>query len=140
MIKLIIADDHERVRQAWVFILSRNPDIKIQAECKNGTEAILAVRKYCPDIVLMDINMEPMNGIEAARVISHTCNKTKVIGMSVHAEMAYVNKMLEVGAIGYVTKNSTCEEMMTAIKYALAGKTYLCTEIRELMRSNLQPH
>ena len=140
MIKIIIADDHERIRQAWVFILSRNPDIKIIAECKSGTEAVLAVKKYCPDIVLMDINMEPMNGIEAARIISRTCDKTKIIGMSVHAEMAYVNKMLEVGAIGYVTKNSTCEEMMTAIKFALAGRRYLCTEIRELVRSNLILH
>ena len=140
MIKLIIADDHERIRQAWVFILSRNPEIKILAECKSGTEAILAVKKYCPDVILMDINMEPMNGIEAARIISHTCDKTKIIGMSVHAEMAYVNKMFKVGAIGYVTKNSTSEEMMTAIKFALAGKPYLCTEIRELAKSNLIMH
>jgi DNA-binding NarL/FixJ family response regulator len=140
MIKLIIADDHERIRQAWVFILSRNPDIKILAECKSGAEAILAVKKYCPDVVLMDINMAPMNGIEAARIISHTCVKTKVIAMSVHAEMAYVNKMLEVGAVGYVTKNSTSEEMLTAIKFALAGKEYLCKEIRDLVRSNLISH
>jgi len=136
MIKLVIADDHNRVRQAWAFILSRNAEIKIVAECKSGVEAILAVKKYCPDVVLMDINMEPMSGIDATRIISNNYENTKVIGMSVHAEMAYVNKMLEVGAIGYVTKNSTCEEMMKAIQYAMVGKTYLCSEIRELVRSN----
>jgi len=112
MIKLIIADDHNRVRQAWVFILSRNPEIEIIAECTNGKEVIHAVKKYCPDVVLMDINMEPMNGIEAAQIISKSCANTKIIGMSVHAEIAYVNKMLEVGAVGYVTKNSSSEEMI----------------------------
>src|ERR1700730_7446474 len=132
MIKLIIADDHNRVRQAWVFILSRNPDIQIVAECTNGQEAINAVKQHCPDVVLMDINMEPMNGIEAAQIISQTCSKTRIIGMSVHADMAYVNKMLEVGAIGYVTKNSPSEEMVKAIQDATKGKTYLCKEIREL--------
>ena len=136
MIKLVIADDHNRVRQAWVFILSRNPDIKIVAECSSGEEAIRAVKKYCPDIILMDINMEPMNGIEAAQIISKTCEKTKIIGMSVHADMAYVNKMLEVGAIGYVTKNSPAEEMIKAIQSAMKGRTYLCNEIRELVRTN----
>jgi len=135
MIKLVIADDHQRVRQAWVFILSRNPDIKIVAECKSGAEAILATKKYCPDIVLMDINMEPMNGIEAAGIISRNCENTKIIGMSVHAEMAYVNKMLKAGAIGYVTKNSSSQEMMKAIQYALSGKSYICREITELVRT-----
>jgi len=135
MIKVVIADDHDRVRQAWVFILSRNPEINIVAECRSGAEAVLAAKKYCPDIVLMDINMEPMNGIEAAIVISHQCNKTKIIGMSLHAEWAYVNKMLEVGAIGYVTKNSSSEEMMKAIHNAVAGKSYLCNEVRRTART-----
>ena len=136
MIKLVIADDHNRVRQAWVFILSRNPNIEIVAECTNGEDAINAVKAHCPDVVLMDINMEPMNGIEAAQIISKTCAKTKVIGMSVHADMAYVNKMLEVGAIGYVTKNSSSEEMVAAINNAIKGQTYLCKEIQDLSRSN----
>ena|ERR1700730_4733704 len=135
MIKLIIADDHNRVRQAWVFILSRNPDIHIVAECTNGEEAINAVKEHRPDVVLMDINMEPMNGIEAAQIITQS-SSTKVIGMSVHADMAYVNKMLEVGAIGYVTKNSPSEEMVKAIQLATKGKTYLCKEIQELVKSN----
>jgi two-component system invasion response regulator UvrY len=135
MIKLVIADDHNRVRQAWVFILSRNRDLKILAECRNGEEAIVAVKKYCPDVVLMDINMEPMNGIQATSIISKTCQKTKVIGMSVHADMAYVNKMLKAGAIGYVTKNSTSEEMIKAINLAVKGTTYICKEITELVRS-----
>ena len=136
MIRLIIADDHNRVRQAWVFILSRNPEIEIIAECTSGKEVIHAVKQHCPDVVLMDINMEPMNGIEAAQIISKTCAKTKIIGMSVHADMAYVNKMLEVGAVGYVTKNSPSEEMIKAIKLVTTGRKYLCNEIRELFKSN----
>ncbi len=136
MIKLVIADDHNRVRQAWVFILSRNPEIQIVAECTNGEEAIHAVNEHAPDVLLMDINMEPMNGIEATNIITKGGSKTKIIGMSVHADMAYVNKMLEVGAIGYVTKNSPSEEMVKAIQDARNGKTYLCTEIQTLTGSN----
>jgi two-component system invasion response regulator UvrY len=78
----------------------------------------------------MDINMEPMNGIEATQIITKTCPGTKVLGMSVHSDMAYVNRMLEVGAVGYVTKNSSIDEMELAIHYVMKGKTYLCKEVR----------
>jgi two-component system invasion response regulator UvrY len=135
MIRLIIADDHNRVRQAWVFILSRKPDLQVVAECTNGREAVHAVKKDRPDVVLMDINMEPMNGIEATQIISKTYPGTKIIGMSVHSDMAYVNRMLEVGAVGYVTKNSSIDEMVLAIHYVMKGKTYLCKEVRELVKS-----
>lgn len=130
MIKVAIADDHSRVRQAWVFILSRNPEIDIVAECSNGEEAIQAVKDHAPDVILMDINMEPMNGIQAAELIAKNNPSTKVIGMSIHNDISYVNQMLRVGASGYVTKNSPSQEMITAIRHAARGEQYLCDEVK----------
>jgi two-component system, NarL family, invasion response regulator UvrY len=130
MIKIAIADDHSRLRQAWVFILSRIPGISIVAECCNGEEAIKAVKTHTPDIILMDINMEPVNGIEAAAKIAKHYPSTRIIGMSVHKDMSYVNRMLKAGASGYVTKDSSSKEMIEAIRVVNNGQTYLCEEIR----------
>jgi len=130
MIRVAIADDHSRLRQAWVFILSRIPGISIVAECSNGLEAIKAAQKHTPDIILMDINMEPVNGIEATERISKQHPFTRIIGMSMHKDRSYVNRMLRAGASGYVTKNSPSEEMIHAIKQVNEGRVYLCEEIR----------
>jgi len=130
MIRLAIADDHSRLSQAWVFILSRIPGISIVAECSNGLEAIKAAQKHTPDIILMDINMEPVNGIEATERISKQHPFTRIIGMSMHKDRSYVNRMLRAGASGYVTKNSPSEEMIHAIKQVNEGRVYLCEEIR----------
>ncbi|HEX6181818.1 MAG TPA: response regulator transcription factor [Chitinophagaceae bacterium] len=133
MIKVAIADDHRQIRQAWAFILSRQPDITIVAQCSCGEEAINAVELLQPDVILMDINMSPMNGIVATRIISDTFPRTKIIGLSIHAETSYVKRMLEAGAAGYVTKNSPSEELVTAIHNASKGKQYICREIAERM-------
>src|SRR5882757_6949425 len=111
MVKLIIVDDHFHVRQAWSLVLNQDPQI---------------------DVMLMDINMEPVNGIEATRLIRQFAPDIKIIGVSVQAERSYVNEMLRNGANGYVTKNSSSTEMITAIDEVLAGKTYLCEEIGHL--------
>jgi two-component system, NarL family, invasion response regulator UvrY len=133
MIRVVIADDHSRVRQAWVFILSRNSEIEIVAECSNGVEAVEAVKNHQPDIVLMDINMHPMNGLEATKIITEDYPATRVIAMSVHADITYVRGMIKMGAIGYVTKNSSGTEMMKAIHLALQGQKYICTEVMRLV-------
>lgn len=138
MIRVAIADDHNRVRQAWAFILSRNPDISIVAECTNGEEAIQAVKDHSPDVILMDINMEPMDGIRAAAEITKHNPSTRVIGMSIHNDLSYVNRMLKVGASGYVTKNSPSHEMITAIQHVSRGEQYLCSEVRALA-ANFEP-
>jgi len=87
-------------------------------------------------VILMDINMEPVNGIEATRAIREFAPDIKIIGVSVQAERSYVNEMLRNGANGYVTKNSSSTEMITAIDEVLAGKTYLCEEIGHLRSVN----
>ncbi|HEV3327683.1 MAG TPA: response regulator transcription factor [Puia sp.] len=136
MIKLIIVDDHFHVRQAWSWVLNQVPRLKVIAQCANGQEAIEAARKLRPDVILMDINMAPVNGIEATRTIREFAPDMKIIGVSVQAERSYVNEMLRNGANGYVTKNSPSTEMVIAIDEVLAGKTYICEEILHPVQSS----
>ena len=135
MIKLIIVDDHFHVREAWSWVLSQVPGLNVIAQCANGQEAIEAARELQPDVMLMDIHMNPVNGIEATRTIRGFAPEIKIIGVSVQAERSYVNEMLRNGANGYVTKNSPSTEMVTAIDEVLAGKTYLCEEVGHLRPS-----
>jgi two-component system invasion response regulator UvrY len=132
MIKLIIVDDHFHVREAWSWVLNQVPRLSVIAQCANGLEAIEAAKSLQPDVILMDINMTPVNGIEATRTIRAFAPHMKIIGVSVQAERSYVNEMLRNGANGYVTKNSPSTEMVMAIDEVLAGNTYICEEIRHL--------
>ena len=132
MIKLIIVDDHLHVREAWSWVLNQVPTISVIAQCSNGQEAIEAARKLQPDVILMDIHMTPVNGIEATRSIREFAPDIKIIGVSVQAERSYVNEMMRNGANGYVTKNSPSTEMVMAIDTVLSGQTYLCEEVGHL--------
>lgn len=129
MVKLIIVDDHLHVREAWGWVLNKEPRIDVIAQCGSGQEAIEAAKLLQPDVILMDIHMRPMNGIEATRQIKKFAPDIRIIGVSVQAERSYVNEMLRSGADGYVTKNSPGSEMIAAIDEVLAGNTYLCKEI-----------
>ena len=135
MIKLIIVDDHLHVREAWSWVLNQVPGLNVIAQCANGQEAIEAAQRLQPDVMLMDIHMNPINGIEATRSIREFSSDIKIIGVSVQAERSYVNEMLRNGANGYVTKNSSSQEMVMAIDEVVAGKTYICEEVGHLRLS-----
>ena len=132
MIRLVIVDDHMHVREAWSWVLSQVPGLHVIAQCANGQEAIDAAKELAPDVMLMDIHMNPVNGLEATRTIRGFAPDIKIIGVSVQAERSYVAEMLRSGANGYVTKNSPSEEMVTAIDEVLAGKTYICEEVGQV--------
>jgi two-component system invasion response regulator UvrY len=132
MIQLIIVDDHFHVREAWSWVLGQVPGINVIAQCANGQEAIEAATRLQPDVMLMDINMSPMGGIEATRIIRARFPRIKIIGISVQVERSYVNEMLRSGASGYVTKNSSSQEMIIAIDEVMAGKSYICEEVGHL--------
>ena len=137
MVRLIIVDDHIHVRQAWSWVLNQVPRIDVIAQCSNGQEAIEAARRLQPDVILMDIIMAHVNGIEATRTIRQFDPAIKIIAVSIQAERSYVNEMLRSGANGYVTKNSSSHEMIMAIDEVLAGNTYLCEEIGHLRNRDL---
>lgn len=133
MIKVVIADDHKLVREAWNLLLSRDKRLSIIAICENGYQVVEACKITPPDVVLMDINMEPVNGIEATRAIREFSNTIRIIGISVHTDLPYINALMNAGANGYVTKNSSGSEMIRAILLVMEGKQYFCKEIADMM-------
>ena len=132
-IKVVIADDHKLVRDAWSLLLSRDKRLSIIAICESGFQVIEACKKLKPEVVLMDINMEPISGIEATRSIREFSNDIRIIGISVHADLPYVNALMQAGANGYVTKNSSGEEMIRAIMLVMEGQQYFCKEISDII-------
>ena len=133
-IRIVIADDHKMIREAWKLLLEQDERFIIIAECSNGTEAIEAAMNHEPDIILMDINMNPVNGFEATRKILKQTPSVKIIGMSINDQPAYCRNLLQLGAKGYVTKNSSKEEMINAILQVYDGKQFICKEIKIKMQ------
>lgn len=131
LIRLVIVDDHAMMRETWKMILERDPRIKVIAECASGEEAIRAADSVQPDVMLMDINMSPVNGFEATQHIAGTHPEVKIIGVSINNQPTYARNMIQLGAKGYVTKNSSSEEMLHAIFTVVKGEQYLCKEIQD---------
>lgn len=132
-ITILIADDHTLVRETWSFILNTDPRFTVIAESGSGEEAIELSQKLRPNIVIMDINLPGMNGIEATQQIRKFSPASKILGVSLHTQPTYARKMIQKGAMGYVTKNSSKEEMFKAITEIHAGKKYICEEIKNIL-------
>ena len=136
IIKIIIVDDHEMVRKTWKMILQQNEQFNIVCECSGGNEAIEAAQAYKPDIILMDINMSPINGFEATRKITELVPTTKIIGLSINNQPTYARNIMQLGAKGFVTKNSTSAEMITAIQTVYNGGNFVFEEIKVAMHQD----
>jgi len=135
-IKVVIVDDHRMVRETWRMILDSHERISVIAECSSGEEAIAAAASLQPDVMLMDINMSPVNGLEATKEIVKLNPGIKIIGVSVNDQPMYVKNMMKNGAKGYMTKNSSMTEMIHAIMEVSIGNTYLGEEIRNKVNGN----
>ena len=129
MVRLVIVDDHRLVREAWKRVLSRDERIAIVGVCENGEQAVDAARKLDPDVMMMDITMHPVNGVDATRAIREFNSSVRIIGVSVHSDLTHVKAIMNAGANGYVTKNSSGEEMIMAIMEVMEGHKYVCKEI-----------
>ena len=130
-IRILIAEDHKLIRETWTSMLNSDDRFEVIAACSNTTDAIFIARMERPDIILMDINIPPINGLQATSRILEICPTSKVIGLSFHNEIIYIEKMFLAGAKGYLTKNSGCEELFEAIVCVHEGSTFICNEIRE---------
>ena len=130
-IRIILVDDHDLVRESWKTLLDKDNNFSVIALCKNGAEAIEQAQQLQPDIILMDINMSPVNGFEATQKITETFPSVKVIGVSINNNPKYAKKMLAHGAKGFVTKTSAFAELKTAIQKVHAGENYICQEINK---------
>jgi len=135
-IRIVLVDDHELIRGSWKLLLKQNSRFTIIGECRNGAEAIEEAQKLMPDIMLMDINMAPINGLEATKRIAQVAPSIKIIGLSINSQPVYAEKMLLAGAQGYVTKSSTLHEMIHAIMEVHDGRQYICEEIRRRMNAD----
>ena len=132
-IRVIIVDDHDLVRQTWKMLLHNHRSINIVKECSSGIEAIHEATVSDPHVILMDINMTPVNGFEATKKILTSSPHIKIIGVSVNNQPSYARNIMQLGAKGYVTKNSSRDEMVKAIHEVMNGKTYICHEVLQKM-------
>ncbi|HRO45134.1 response regulator transcription factor [Agriterribacter sp.] len=130
MIRIVIADDHPEIRSAWSMFLRSHANIIVVGECTNGQEVIDKVRESQPDIVLMDINMKPISGIEATRKLTDEHPDVKVIGVSFHTSPVYIRKMLDAGARGYVFKYAVVEDLLNAIEEVYKGNIFLGKDVK----------
>ncbi|MCR6719506.1 MAG: response regulator transcription factor [Chitinophagaceae bacterium] len=132
-ITILLVDDHKLIRDSWSFILNSDPRFTVIGETSSGQEAIEIAREKRPNIVLMDVNMSPVNGFDATRQIHKISPESRIIAVSMHTMPAYAKRMLQLGAMGYVTKNSSKEEMITAIIEVRGGKKYICEEVKNIL-------
>jgi two-component system response regulator NreC len=132
-IRLILVDDHEVVRSGLRMLLASESDIEILAEAGSAKEAISAVVEFEPNVVLMDIGLPDMSGIEATRAIKEKKPETAVVALTIHEDEEYFFRMLEAGASGYVPKRAAPEELLTAIQVAAAGEVYLYPSMAKLL-------
>ncbi len=132
-IKIILADDHKIVRQGLRTMLEKESDIEVMGEADDGRMAVRLARELSPQVVIMDVGMPDLNGIEATRQVLAECPGVKVIALSMHSDRRFVMNMLKAGASGYLLKDSAFEELATAIRMVLTNKIYLSTEIANVV-------
>ena len=124
-IKLLLVDDHDVVRTGLRSFLETQPGVEVVAEAKNGLQALERAKDAQPDIVLMDITMPDMDGMEATQQLKKLYPDCQVLVLTVHADKQYFMKMLSVGASGYITKQAAADELIAAIQAVAAGHVYL---------------
>jgi two-component system response regulator NreC len=132
-IRMILVDDHEVVRSGLRMLLASESDIEIIAEAGSGAEAVIAVREHQPTVVLMDIGLPDMSGIEVTKIIKEHAPETAVVALTIHEDEEYFFRMLEAGASGYVPKRAAPEELITAIRVAAQGEVYLYPSLAKLL-------
>jgi two-component system response regulator NreC len=133
MIKILLADDHKIVRQGICTLLATEPDMEVVGEADNGRIIPRLVQELSPQVIIMDISMPDLNGIDATRKILSEFPGLKVIALSMHSDSLFVLNMLKAGASGYLLKDCALEELVKAIRTVVANKTYLSPGISDIL-------
>jgi DNA-binding NarL/FixJ family response regulator len=132
-IRILIADDHAIVRHGLSRSLQQEPDMEVVGQASEGHKAVELARELTPNVVVMDISMPDLNGIEATRLIRREAPETKVIGLSMHSAKRFVTEMFKAGATGYLLKDCEYDELAEAIRAVNRGKTYITPAVSEVV-------
>jgi DNA-binding NarL/FixJ family response regulator len=132
-VKILLADDHKIMRDGLRSMIEKQKDMKVVAEAEDGRTAVSLAQELSPDVVVMDIAMPELNGIEATRQVVASSPGIKVIALSMHSDRRFVSGVLKAGASGYLLKESAFEELVQAIQIVCSGKTYLSPSIAHIV-------
>ena len=128
-IRILLADDHKITREGLRSLLEKQQDMDVVAEAENGRAAVRLAHELLPNVVIMDVTMSDLNGVEAARQIVGRFPNVKIIALSMHSDSLFVTEMLRSGASGYLLKDCAFDELALAIRAVASGKTYLSPSI-----------
>jgi DNA-binding NarL/FixJ family response regulator len=140
MIRVLLADDHALVRKGFRLILETQPDIEVVGEAGNGREAVEQALKLHPDVVVMDVAMPELNGIEATRRLADSVPRTRVLALSMHKDSVYVREILKAGARGYLLKDSLDSDLVNAVRAVARGDGYLSPGVSDAVLSDYRRH
>ena len=132
-VRVHLIDDHRILRQGLRALLEREPDFEVIGEAENGRTGVEFAKEAHPDIILMDISMPGLNGIDAARQILDHSPHSRIIALTAHSDRNLVREILKAGAVGYVVKDSAVEELTNAVRTVLAGRVYLSPRVAGLV-------
>ncbi|HEY4360712.1 MAG TPA: response regulator transcription factor [Bryobacteraceae bacterium] len=140
MIKILLADDHALVRQGFRMILEAQSDMEIVGQASNGREAVELGEKLHPDVVIMDVAMPELNGIEATRRLAASAPRTRVLALSMHKDSMYVREILRAGARGYLLKDSGDADLIAAVRAVAKGEGYISPSVSDAVLSDYRRH
>jgi DNA-binding NarL/FixJ family response regulator len=140
MIRILLADDHSLVRQGFSMILEAQADMQIVGQAGNGREAVDLAAKLRPDVVVMDVAMPELNGIEATRRIIEASPRIRVLALSMHKDSVYVREVLRAGARGYLLKDSGDADLVAAVRAVAQGDGYLSPRVSDSVLSDYRRH
>lgn len=138
--KILLADDHRIVREGLRSLLEAEDDMQVVGEADNGRRAIEMAEELGPDVIVMDIGMPELNGIEATRRIVHDTPHTKVVALSMHSDRRFMSEILKAGASGYLLKDGAFEELAGAIRTVMSSKMYLSPRIADVVVEDYVRH
>jgi len=138
MTKIILADDHQMIREGMSALLSNTEGIEIVKTACDGREVLDSLKEFEVDLVLMDINMPKLDGIQTTRAIKKNHRKVKVLILSMHNKEGFIKNAIEVGADGYILKNTGKNELLLAIERIMSGSTYFAQEVTETLVNNMR--
>jgi DNA-binding NarL/FixJ family response regulator len=136
-ISIYIIDDHKLVVDLYASLLGISDKFQVIGKAYDGIKALAEVEELRPDIILLDITMPDISGIELAKQIKAVHPSVKIIGVSMHSKLSYIKEMIKNGADGYLTKSSSAEEMMHGITEVYKGNNYICGEVKDLLTKNM---